>query len=368
MSEPPPGPIATTDYGPNRPVVCEHCDWRYLYPAGNSPDLCPHCFAGRLMPFDPAGGDPGHDVAPELMIPFTLSAEELERRLRQFVQGIPFAPADLKVRNLRARRQPYFLPVWLVDAAVQARWRAEMGFHYDVVSHQDRFEERQGGWTSREVRETRIRWESRCGSLERTYPNITAPALEEHDRLRQQLGEFPHEWARPFDTVAAAGRGWRLPGRSAADAWPDCLPPLMEMARDECRRAARADHVRQFQWTIGTVDRNWTFLLLPVYSTYYRDDEGVPRRLLIHGVSGRIAGERRSSPRRAGRVSLILATLALLLLLLGLTGLLLGRSIDPLLPVGVFSCLAGICTGLGALYPLVRAWQFNRRPSAPPLS
>jgi len=367
MPDPRTAPATTTDEGPDRPRVCGHCDWRFVFPAGTVPDVCPHCFAGRLALYEPAAGDPALDAAPELMIPFTLAEAELHQRLRQFAGGIPFPPADLSVRRLQARRQPLFLPVWLVDADVRAQWRAEMGFDYDVISHQDRFDEGRGGWASREVRETRIRWEPRCGDLERTYPNIAAPALEEHERLWRQLGEFPPEAARPFDAAAAGGIGRRLPGRSPTDAWPDCLPPLLERARDECRRAARADHVRQFQWTIDAVDRHWTFLLLPVYSTYYRDDEGVARRLLIHGGSGRMAGERRASPRRARRMALILAALALLLLLLGATGLLLGRRIDPLLPAGVFSCLAGLCTGLGALYPLVRVWRFNRRSPDPPL-
>ena len=92
---------------------------------------------------------------------------------------------------------PPLVPVWLVDGEVQAEWRAEAGYHYQVVSHQDRYEDRRGGWSSREVKETRTRWEPRLGRLKRAYQNLRAPALEEQapGRLRRHGEPQPFEGA-----------------------------------------------------------------------------------------------------------------------------------------------------------------------------
>jgi len=56
--------------------------------------------------------------------------------------------------------------------------RVRRDFNYEVVSHQERFSQNQGGWNSQEVTETRVRWELRRGRLDRVYSNNPIAALE----------------------------------------------------------------------------------------------------------------------------------------------------------------------------------------------
>ncbi len=173
------------------------------------------------------------------LIPFSLSPTALESSIQSFAKDIPYAPDDLNPRQLRSRLQAVYLPMWLVDAEVQATWQAEAGFNYEVVSHQEKFEENRGGWSTRQVNETKIRWEPRLGRLQRSYQNISAPALEEHRQLQAQLGLFELSQAQPYQTQTIQSAMLRLPDRTTQDAWPDAKPAFQQAAVEECRQASR---------------------------------------------------------------------------------------------------------------------------------
>jgi hypothetical protein len=132
----------------------------------------------------------------------------------------------------------------------------------------------------------------------------------------------------------------------------------------ECQQAARADHLREFRWTPSFGDRTWTLLLVPVYATYYLDDELVPRQILINGQTGQLAGARRGSLIRAKGRSLTIGIIAIVLLALSLAVGLGGLLFPPLIVAAVIGGMIALVVGAGAFVPLVRTTQFNRREAA----
>lgn len=356
-------------------VACPACGWGFLLlaeslPGGSSPTMrCPHCFASDLSLISGTENELVEKLPylspPELVLPFTLSPERLGQQVRAFAQGIPFAPPDLNAQSLAGRMKRVYLPQWLVDASVRATWQAEMGFNYQVVSHQDRYSDTGGGWQSQEVKETRIRWEPRLGQLERSYPNLTAPALESHARLRSLAGDFDLSAAQPYDRQAVSESFVRLPDRSPDDAWSDVVPALQATAARQCQEASRADHQRDFRWQAEFSERNWTLLLRPVFTTYYLDDHNQPQAVLINGQSGQISGVRRSSMKRAQRAALVILAAAVLIFVLSIVLALAGIALPLLWPLGLVGVLISVLVALGAIIPVALAWQFNRsQPSA----
>jgi len=349
---------------PLQAAVCERCNWRYLLPqalaAGPKPPLCPRCFQAPLALIGDPLSEMPHPYPPELVVPFTLSEQALQESVRQFARGIPYAPKDLTYAAMRARLTPIYLPMWLVDAAVQAQWQAEAGFNYEVVSHQEYYADVAHAWQTREVREPRIRWEPRLGTIRRSCQNVSAPALEEARALREQLGEFDLAPARRYDPRCVA-RAWvRLPDRSTVDAWSDATAGFQRWAAGEVQKACAADHLRHFRWTASFDSLNWTLLLLPAYTTYYLDDRGQPQAVLLHGQTGRAAGRRRSSMQRARQASLIYFLIGVLLSILGLIAGGLGALVPVLAPLAVLGMLAGLLIMVAALIPIAIAWDFNR--------
>lgn len=341
-------------------TVCEACDIRYLLSPKCIPATCPYCIYGSLTPLPGAIENPTFTRPPELILPFTLSQESLVRCLQNFTGGFWFAPADLQPQSLVNRLQRVYLPLWLVDSQVEALWQAEAGFEYQVISHQDSYDENQGGWISRQVTETRIRWEPRLGRLNRAYHNISTPALEAEARLEQQLGPYDLAGAQAYRPSSLAQAMVWAPDRAPADAWSETLPTFQAAAAAECRQASRADHLRDFRWSPHYHNRHWTLLLRPVYTTFYLDDQGQPQLILIQGQTGRLSGRRRASMKRAQRVALVIGGLALFFFVSGLLLIAAALLMPRLAPIAMVGMLAAIIVGLVALLPLFLAWQFNR--------
>lgn len=342
-------------------IVCEHCDWSYLVPVDQFPTHCPHCYHVGLTTILEELPDLPVTHPPELVLPFQLSSEQIAQTIERFAKGIPFAPSDLSASNLHKRLKCLFLPMWLVDANVQAIWQAETGFDYHVISHQARFDQNRGGWDSRKVKERRIRWEPRVGRLSRTYHNILAPALDEQQALEIQLGRYELKAAVPYQADQLQHCIVRLPNRPPNDAWPDARPAFQSNAAEECQQAASADHIRQFSWKPNYLHQNWTLMLLPLYSAFYLDDEGNPQSVLINGQNGRISGDRRASMKRATRAALIILAVAIAFFIVSLSLSAASIMFPPTLVFGLIGLVISLLVGVTAVIPVLQVWWFNRQ-------
>ncbi len=341
------------------PIICENCDWQFLRPIGHLSPYCPYCYEETLVPLTEES-DLSLSHTPELIIPFAVPSPRLDQTIQQFAETIRFAPSDLTVKNLQARMKQVYLPVWLVDSDVEATWQAEVGFNYDTVTHEDRFDENRGGWVSRQKTDTRIRWEPRVGQLQRHYHNIPAPALDEHQRVQRQLGAYDYKQASAYEPKIATQSFIRLPNRLPEDAWPEALPEFQVKATEECRRACQVAHIRKFRWQADFQNQHWTFLLMPLYSTFYLDDEQTPRPVLIHGQTGRINGHRQASIIRARQMTYIIEALAAVIFTVSVILMLIGLAFPPLIVVGIIGLIIGLVISALGLIPIFMAWQFNQ--------
>lgn len=353
-------PTSASTWGvPLRVYACEKCGNSLLHRPGDRDQNCPICHASHLE--QTAGAGVAAVSPPELVIPFRLSDATISSQIQKFSTGIPFPPTDLNPETMLMRLKTIYLPAWLVDADVQAQWHAEIGFNYQVVSHQESFSENRGGWATKELQETRIRWEPRAGTLARTYHNVPAAAIDEEKTFTKEIGPFSTDRAVPYEISHMPAEMFvRLPNRDQRDAWSNAESQFMKSASDECRQACEADHIRQYRWSPVFNAQNWTLLLRPVYTTYYLDDESKPQHVMINGQSGRISGQRRASMKRAQALALNLIIVAGIIFMLGLLAGAATMIFPPVVTLAGLLLVASIFVGLGALYPLLTVWQFNR--------
>ena len=354
-------------------AVCERCDHRFLIPAGNHPVICPSCFRGMLT----RQPETEINVQPELVLPFRVQEQTILQAFSRFTADLWFAPEDLTPVNLRGRLQRVYQPVWLVDGKIHSLWQAEAGYNYEVVSHQNRYEDYGGGWTEKKVKENRVRWEPRVGRLQRVYQNIAAPALEQPHALFQKVGQYPYNAAQQYTVQALTGSSesgavsqpvvvsmpWAvsLPEREPQDAWPDALPVFQAAAAEDCRQACAADHLREFKWQPEFQAKNWTLLLLPLLTSYYVDDEKNPQVVLMHGQTGKLFGVRRASKQSAQKTAVWLGVFSVLLFVLSLAGSAFSLLAPILLPLVAIGWLMAIGLGVGAVVPFLMVWWTNSR-------
>lgn len=342
-------------------LICEQCDWRYLGQLGDSEASCPNCFHTPLTRVENIEDGTLNTYIPESVVPTDTTPEQIKVEIERFSGGIPFSPGDLIPANLLSRIRRVYLPLWLVDAGVSAIWQAEFGFDYQVVSHQDQYNQNQGGWRSREITETRVRWEPRIGRLDRTYDNVIAPALEEDQWVNNIINTFDLSRALSYQSVMIKDSLIRLPDREPEDAWEAAKPAYQKMAADECRKAGGADHIRQFSWKPEFANHHWTLMLLPMYSTFYLDDDRKPQRVFVNGQNSKLYGARCASIKRAQKVSLWILLFAVVLFILSIGLSLASFLLPPLLAIGVLGLAISMVIGLGAIYPIAAVWWFNRQ-------
>lgn len=337
---------------------CCRCNGVFLLPTERSLTPCPYCGQDSLEVMDTAVDRPVYTQPPELALPFAAPQPILHTQITQFAEKTWFAPADLTPANLIGRLQPLYLPLWLVDAAVQAQWQADVGYNYQVVSHREQFQN--GQWRTQEVRETRVRWEPRLGTLRRRYDNQMAPALEEQQQIEQMLGAYQLQGKRPYHPHDLRQAAAHLPNRPPADAWPEAREGLKTAAMEECRQAAAADYIREFRWAADFRDQNWTQLLLPLYTTFYQDDDNQVRLVYLHGQTGRLHGQRRASMHKARRWAMMIGGTAVVIFVLSLLLAVGGYLQKTLLPWAAAALVMALLVGVTAVLPLLIAWRVNR--------
>jgi hypothetical protein len=151
-----------------------------------------------------------------------------------------------------------------------------------------------------------------------------------------------------------------VPDRPKSDAWNEASLEFKKLASDECQAAGAGDHLRNFKWDPQFTNQNWTLLLRPAYASYYVDDEGKPQKILVHGTTGQISGQRRASIKKAQTQALTIFIIAAVIFMLGLIIGAVGLLLPPALVLGGLLLLVGVFVGLSALIPIFRAWQFNQ--------
>ncbi|MGB7339094.1 MAG: hypothetical protein WBC91_09405 [Phototrophicaceae bacterium] len=334
-------------------MVCDHCGWNYLT-LDNSVRLCPHCSKGKLEPFDTDDVRMTSIAAPELILQYRVGREQMTRIVAQFTDEIPYPPHDLNASNLSERIQRVFLPMWLVDGAVQADWQAQAGYDYEVESHKSSYNN--GQWRSQKVTETRVEWEERIGKLSRHYDNISAPALDEHAQLMRQLGRYDIKQAESYAKDALRTALIRLPNRSTDDAFIEAQEGFRLRAAEDVKQATESENIRNFRWQATYDDLHWTQLLLPVYMSFYQDDEGERRVVIINGYSGQSFGERRGSMRRAQRLMFMGLAFTAIVAIIAVIVVLSNPQWDDL--AATAAIIAGI-VGIASLIPVAQVWRFN---------
>lgn len=344
-----------------QPVTCDRCGWVFLVPRDRARAQCPHCHQGGLVESPSMPEEMLYPHPPELVIPFRITRAQMEAAIASFASGIPYPPEGLNYAFLKSHLQPVYLPVWLVDAQVEATWSAETGFDYQVISHQETFDQDGAGWKTQEVKETRVRWENRVGRIHRPYANIPAPAMDDGAKILGRLGDFDQDSALPYDPGCLGTSLVRVPDHTPEEAWNEAVQAFTNAASEECRQACAADHLRQFRWKARFDELNWTLMLLPVYTSFYYADSGTPQPVLIHGQTGQLSGTRRASTRRAWATSLVLLLVGIILFLLGLILDSFVEQAAVLAGISTILVLLGIAGGVGSFIPVITALEFNRK-------
>ncbi|MFW5714304.1 MAG: hypothetical protein ACOCYU_06500 [Brevefilum sp.] len=337
------------------PAGCPECERVFLVFSEQIDEPCPLCRKGKLSP-QPARIRPGK---PEKWLPFQIQKDRLATIYQDFVSGVWIKPEDFTPEKLINRTVPLFWPLWLVDCGIEGHWQMEAGFDYQVESTKENYQN--GRWVSRKQIEDRTRWEPRLGKIATHLDNIPAPALEDHRNRIRMTGNYPLGQMQDVRLESLEMAMIECPDLPPDDAWPLAKPRIDEAAGRLCQKAAGAQHQKNFIIRANYTDKHWTQYLLPVYITYYLDDDGQPQVLIVNGQSGEINGPRLASRKRGLHIAGIIVVIAGALFLLALIGLLLSMVLPPLGILAVLLGGLGFGLGIAAIIPAVWPARWNSK-------
>ncbi len=301
--------------------ACAGCQHTLLSVGELEGRSCPWCAAPDVLS---RGDELLPPVGPEKWVPFSVDRLAMERPLERTVDRLPrwVRPPDLTLKQLRARLAPVYLPCWLVDSHVEARWHAEIGFDYDVKTHRETFEK--GQWRTHAVHRTHIDWEPRAGTLSRRIDNVDAPGIRGFEHIDAAIGPFSAERERDYTSSALEEEVGRvavvMPHLSQAQAWQQARRGFVDRVRDLVLRACEGQHLERLDLEEQHEGAHWTLRLLPVWTTWYRRADGGVEVLRYSGQTGAPMGKLVASRQKATRWATIEAVVALSALLLGWWG------------------------------------------------
>lgn len=226
-------------------------------------------------------------IQPGALIPFQLDTAKAKAIFKNWVNGIWFAPDNLK----RAALDPeglhgLYLPFWTFDANLYARYQGQRGDYYYETQ---RFRTKNGMQT-RQVRKTR--WSTASGTVDGFVDDILINASK---KKRQSVPPKISFWNLkelvPFNSKYLSGFITEKYTISLKEGHHESFQQAKEIANNWIRRDIGGDVQRIDHADIRLSEETFKHILLPVYISSYRYNTK-EYNFYINGQTGELSGAR----------------------------------------------------------------------------
>lgn len=292
-------------------VKCENCGATTTLDEELKSAYCAYCSNALIV-------EDGHKesfLKPQSLLPFKLDKTEAMSAFGDWVDGLWFAPNDLKnVLKTEERFKGVYLPYWTYDTDTDIAYTGSQGEYYYVT---ESYTTRQNGQTVRKSRRVRrTRWYSTSGRINHFFNDILVAASDSLPReYVSQLEPWDLENLIPFDERFLSGyitEKYRMDLESGFDqAREDIIPNIHSLIR----RDIGGDDQRIYTKDIKYSDITFKHLLLPTYvsSFSYRNEL---YRFVVNARTGEVQGERPWSAIKIALALLVAVAAAVGLLML----------------------------------------------------
>jgi DNA-directed RNA polymerase subunit RPC12/RpoP len=285
---------ASTVKGRSQEVKCRTCGAVVLLEDKVSADRCPYC--GTFLENKPESAKAM--VQPEGLLPFAIDKRKANESFRRWVEGLWFAPSELRRWADRGQCNGAYIPFWTYDSMTYTFYTGMRGDDYPETEYytETEFYTENGETKTREVQKTRtviktiwtpVRGEVQhffddvliCGtkSLPDLYVSVVQP------RGLDGLEEFKPEFLSGFTTER-----YTIGPKEGFD--------LAKQFMDGHIRVLCCQDIGGNQQQLHAVETQhvgvtFKHILLPVWLTSYRYREN-SYRVLINGKTGQVIGDR----------------------------------------------------------------------------
>lgn len=309
---------------------CRRCGAHTAIPPDTLTHTCPFCGSNNVIQ-QKASQD---ELRPRFLIPFKLEQEACQKITREWLVGSWMTPGSIRRLARIADFIPVFIPFWTFDSKAYATWRAEVGH----TKSSRRYNSRTKSWTT--TTKTVWRWES--GSVSRFFDDLVVSGTTRLSRkLLGEIQNFNLNDLLAYEPKFLAGQKAQAYDLPLNEAWEAARHSMREATRQDCRKQASTNKIRNFNMNLDFSEESWRYILLPVYIAIYHY-QGERYQVMINGQTGKIAGQRPADWVKVWLVVLAIMSPSLLLGLVGVILLLLGGIGFPFLAVAFVLALFGI--------------------------
>ncbi len=285
-----------------RVLACEVCQARVTFDGVSTSQVCPFCGSPGVL--DQAASR--NALRPESLIPLEVGRELVEANFKAWVRKLWFRPNALK-RVTAEEAVGVYVPAWGFDAQVHAKWTAQSGTYYWVTRS---YTVRVNGRTQHRTRRVRkVRWRPSRGERRDFHDDVLVFASKGVDsELADELGPYSTGELVPYAPEFLAG--WRAEEYQIdlVDGWALGRDVIRTRQKELCARDVPGDTHRHLRVRNQFSDARWKLMLLPMWSVSYQLG-GKSYAVLVHGESGRVAGEAPFSGVKVGLAVLAVAAL-----------------------------------------------------------
>ena len=269
---PPPKPLVDASSRGLLPMACSACGAQVEVPANTAARPCPYC-GGTLL----AASAQNQQCACEALLPFKVPKAAADQAVKIWLQGLWFAPSDLKRAVTIERFTSLYQPWWTFDSHTLSHYSGEAGHHYTVTV---------GEGKNRRT-ETRTRWTYEQGVHEEFFDDLPVPAAE----FREWGDGYDFSALTPYESSFLAGHSATSATRDPKRGWSDAKTRIETRLQATCSSLIGGDTQRNVQ--VVTAHRSVTYklIMLPRWQGGFRY-RGRAFVIIVNGQSGKVVGDR----------------------------------------------------------------------------
>jgi DNA-directed RNA polymerase subunit RPC12/RpoP len=281
------------------------------------PETAKECdFCGAKIVAQPKAADPL--VAPEGVLPFSITNQQASANLRTWISSRWFAPNALKEFARPEKIDSIYIPYWTYDSYTTSHYTGERGeYYYETEWYTETDSQGNRQQRSRQVRKTR--WYSVSGTVERWFDDVTVPATKSLPvHYIEKLEPWDFVELKAYEPAYLAGHKAQTYQVALDEGFERFKEIAAGVIADDVRNDIGGDEQRVHDISTHYSAITFKHLLLPVYAGAYRFNNKV-YQIVINGRTGVVQGMRPYSYLKIG--CLIAAILGIILFIIFLVAI-----------------------------------------------
>jgi len=278
-------------------VQCSGCGSVVEFEPPEVAGSCPFC--GAQIVAQPRAADPL--VAPEGVLPFSISEKQARASVRDWLGSRWFAPNALKKQAQQGGVSGVYVPFWTYDSQTYSRYRGERGEHYYETEY---YTDSEGKRQSRQVQKTR--WYPASGSVSRFFDDVLVAATQSIPTAKlDALEPWGLENIKGYEPGYLSGYKAQRYQVELAQGFEIAKGVMAGVIHNDVCRDIGGDVQRVHDVDTRHSDVTFKHILLPIYISAYRY-QGKVFQVIVNARSGEVQGDRPYSVWKIGALILLI--------------------------------------------------------------